>query len=110
MVGLTEDEATSQNIPYEVGISKYRDIARGAIIGDMEGMLKILFHRETKKILGVHAIGENSSEIIHLGQAVMALNGDLNFLLDAVFNYPTLTEGYKIAAYNAFNKLAAAEI
>jgi len=110
MVGLTEDEATSQNIPYEVGISKYRDIARGAIIGDMEGMLKILFHRETKKILGVHAIGENSSEIIHLGQAVMALNGDLNFLLDAVFNYPTLTEGYKIAAYNAFNKLAAAGI
>ncbi len=109
MVGMTEEEATEKNIPYEVGVAKYRDCAKGVIIGDMEGMMKILIHRKDKSLLGVHIIGEGSSELIHIGQTVMGLNGTLNYLLDVVFNFPTLAESYKIAAYNCFNKLTAAE-
>lgn len=108
MVGLTEEEATEKNVPYEIGVARYRDSARGAIIGDMEGMLKILIDRRDKKILGVHIIGENAAELVHIGQTAMSLNGDLNYLLDTVFNYPTLAECYKIAAYNCFNKLQVA--
>ncbi|MCS6894418.1 MAG: FAD-dependent oxidoreductase, partial [Deltaproteobacteria bacterium] len=109
MVGLTEDEATEKSIPYEVGVARYKDCARGAIIGDLEGLMKILFHRKDKSILGVHIIGESSAELIHIGQTVMSLKGNLQYLLDVVFNFPTLAECYKIAAYNCFNKFQAAE-
>ena len=107
MVGLNEEEATNASIPYEVGVARFREIARGLILGDENGMLKILFHRETRQVLGVHIIGESSTELIHIGQAVIALEGGLKYLLDAVFNYPTLAECYKVAAYDGYNKLRA---
>lgn len=106
-VGFNEAELTAQEIPYETGLARYREIARGHIIGDENGMLKILFHRETKQVLGVHIIGENATELVHIGQAVMALKGGLGYLMDAVFNYPTLAECYKVAALDGFNKLRA---
>jgi NAD(P) transhydrogenase len=104
-VGKNEQELTEQEIPYETGIARYREIARGHIIGDEDGMLKILFHRETGDILGVHIIGENATELVHIGQAVIALKGGLTYLKEAVFNYPTLAECYKVAALDGYNKL-----
>lgn len=109
MVGMNEEEATNASIPYEVGVARYREIARGLILGDENGMLKILFHRETRQVLGVHIIGESATELIHIGQSVMALGGGLKYLLDAVFNYPTLAECYKVAAYDGYNKIRASE-
>ena len=106
-VGLNEDELTKQEIPYETGIARYREIARGHILGDENGELKILFHRETRQLLGVHIIGEYATELVHIGQAVMALKGGLDYLKDAVFNYPTLAECYKVAAFDGYNKLRA---
>jgi NAD(P) transhydrogenase len=106
-VGLNEDELTSKEIPYETGCAWYREIARGHLIGDEQGLLKLLFHRETRKLLGVHIIGEASTELVHIGQAVMALDGTLDYLLDAVFNYPTLAECYKVAALDGYNKIRA---
>jgi NAD(P) transhydrogenase len=106
-IGATEEELTSKEIPYETGVARYREIARGHIIGDENGMLKVLFHRETQQVLGVHIIGESSTELIHIGQAVMALGGGLRYLRDAVYNYPTLTEAYKVAALDGYNKLRA---
>lgn len=106
-VGFNEAELTEKGIPYEVGMAWYREIARGLIIGDENGMLKILFHREDQRVLGVHIIGESSTELIHIGQAVIALGGGLNYLMDAVFNYPTLAECYKVAAFDGYNKLRA---
>ncbi|MEZ4753803.1 MAG: Si-specific NAD(P)(+) transhydrogenase [Bdellovibrionota bacterium] len=103
-VGLNEDQLTEQGVPYETGVARYREIARGLILGDENGMLKILFHRETRKILGVHIIGEYATELVHIGQAVMALDGTLTYLRDAVFNYPTLAECYKVAALDGYNK------
>jgi NAD(P) transhydrogenase len=107
MVGQNEHELTAARVPYEVGIARYREIARGHIVGDTTGMLKILFHRETKHLLGVHIIGELATEIVHIGQAVMALGGTIDFFRDTVFNYPTMAECYKVAAFDGFNKLAA---
>jgi NAD(P) transhydrogenase len=107
LVGETEASLTEKQIPYETGISRYKEIARGQLIGDDLGMLKILFHRETKQLLGVHIIGEGATEIVHLGQAVMHLGGGLDYLTSCVFNYPTLTEAYKIAALDGLNKLRA---
>lgn len=104
-VGLNEKELTSRNIPFETGIAKYREIARGLIIGDEHGMLKLLFHPESREILGVHIIGELATELIHIGQSVMALKGGLDYLRDIVFNYPTLAECYKVAALDGYNKL-----
>lgn len=104
-VGMNEEELTRDQIPYETGMARYREIARGHILGDENGMLKVLFHRETNKVLGVHIIGESSTELIHIGQAVIALNGGLKYLRDAVFNYPTLAECYKVAALDGYNKL-----
>lgn len=106
-VGLTEEQLTQQEIPYESGIARYREIARGLIVGDENGLLKVLFHRETLQILGVHIIGESATELIHIGQAVIALNGGLKYLRDAVFNYPTLAECYKVAAFDGYNKMRA---
>ncbi|MCI5065347.1 Si-specific NAD(P)(+) transhydrogenase [bacterium] len=104
-VGKNEDELTSEGVPYETGVARYREIARGHILGDENGMLKLIIHRETEKILGVHIIGEYATELIHIGQAVMGLHGDLKYLRDTVFNYPTLAECYKVAAYDGYNKI-----
>ncbi len=106
MVGQTEQELTEQKVPYEIGVAKYREIARGMILGDPEGMLKLIFHRDTRKLLGVHSLGTGSAtELIHVGQAVLRLGGGLDYFLNTVFNYPTLAECYKVAALNCANKL-----
>jgi len=107
MVGRNEDELTRDSIPYEMGVARYREIARGQLIGDTVGMLKLLFHSETRNLLGVHVIGEGATELIHIGQAVMALGGKLDYFVDTVFNYPTLAECYKVAALAALNKFAS---
>ncbi|MBV8781885.1 MAG: Si-specific NAD(P)(+) transhydrogenase [Phycisphaerae bacterium] len=105
MVGKTEDQLTEAGIPYEAGIAQYKEIARGQIIGDDTGMLKLLIHQENLRILGVHAIGTGATELIHIGQAVMALNGTVEYFVNNVFNFPTLAEAYKVAALNGVNKL-----
>jgi NAD(P) transhydrogenase len=104
--GKTEEQLTDDDVPYEVGLAYYRETARGQIRGDTTGRLKIIFHRETLEILGVHIIGEGASELLHIGQAVMTLKGTVNYFVETVFNYPTLAECYKQAAFNGVNKLA----
>jgi NAD(P) transhydrogenase len=104
-VGKTEEQLTDEDVPYEVGVAYYREIARGQIRGDTTGRLKLIFHRETKELLGVHIIGEGASEILHIGQAVMILKGTVDYFINTVFNYPTLAECYKAAAFNGLNKL-----
>ncbi|HTE47950.1 MAG TPA: Si-specific NAD(P)(+) transhydrogenase [Gemmatimonadaceae bacterium] len=106
MVGSTEQALTKAKVPYEVGIARYREIARGQILGDDSGFFKMLFHRENRQLLGVHIIGTGATELIHIGQAVLALGGGLDYFLSTVFNYPTLAECYKVAALNAANKLS----
>ena len=106
MVGKTEKQLTEDKIPYEFGIARYAELARGQIHGDRIGMLKILFDPDELHILGVHAIGESATELIHIGQAVIALNGTLEYFRDTVFNYPTLAEAYKVAALDGFNKVS----
>ncbi|HET6424333.1 MAG TPA: Si-specific NAD(P)(+) transhydrogenase [Planctomycetaceae bacterium] len=105
MIGKTEQQLTTERVPYEVGVANFREIARGQISGDENGLLKLLFHRETKELLGVHCIGDTATEIIHIGQAVMALGGTIEYFRDTVFNYPTMAEAYKVAAFNGLNKL-----
>lgn len=105
-IGKTEEQLTDEDVPYEVGVAYYREIARGQIRGDTTGRLKIIFHRETKELLGVHVIGEGASELLHIGQAVLILKGTVEYFVDTVFNYPTLAEAYKAAAFNGLNKLA----
>jgi NAD(P) transhydrogenase len=105
-VGKTEEQLTGEDVPYEVGLAYYRETARGQIRGDTTGRLKIIFHRETREILGVHIIGEGSSELVHIGQAVMSLKGTLDYFANTVFNYPTLAECYKAAAFNGLDALA----
>jgi NAD(P) transhydrogenase len=105
MVGKTEAQLTAAGIPYETGIAQYREIARGQIIGDEFGMLKLLIHEETRQILGVHAVGTGATELIHIGQAVIAFGGTVDYFINSVFNYPTLAECYKVAALNGSNKL-----
>jgi NAD(P) transhydrogenase len=106
-VGKTEAELTEASVPYEVGISRYRELARGAILGESHGLLKILVSQEDHKLLGVHVLGTSATEVVHIGQAVMGNGGTLEYLVDAVFNYPTLAEAYKVAALDAQNKLRA---
>ncbi len=106
-VGRTEEELTAEGIPYEIGISRYRELARGQILSDMHGMLKLLVSAEDRRLLGVHALGTGATELIHIGQAVMAFDGTIDYLIETVFNYPTLAEGYKVAALDASNKIAA---
>src|SRR5246127_889377 len=105
-IGKTEEQLTEEDVPYEVGVAYYREIARGQIRGDTTGRLKLIFHRVTHAILGVHVIGEGASELLHIGQAVMALGGKLDYFVDTVFNYPTLAECYKVAALAALNKFS----
>jgi NAD(P) transhydrogenase len=107
MVGRNEDELTRDGVPYEIGVARYREIARGQIIGDTVGMLKLLFHSDTRELLGVHVIGEGATELVHIGQAVMAHGGKLDYFIDTVFNYPTLAECYKVAALAALNKFSS---
>jgi NAD(P) transhydrogenase len=105
MVGRNEEELTQQGIPYEVGKANYREIARGQIIGDSTGLLKLIFHLTTRELLGVHIIGEGASELIHIGQAVLAFGGPVDYFVNTVFNYPTLAECYKTAAFDGVNRL-----
>jgi NAD(P) transhydrogenase len=106
-VGRTEEELTRENVPFEVGVSRYRELARGAILGDSYGMLKILVHAESRELLGVHVFGTNATELVHIGQTVMGCGGTVDYLVDAVFNYPTLAESYKVAGLDAVNKMRA---
>lgn len=103
--GATEEQLTAQKVPYEVGRAEFRETARGQILGDHTGLLKLLFHRESLKLLGVHILGEGATELIHIGQAVIAHGGDVTYFRDHVFNYPTLAEAYKVAAFNGLNRL-----
>ncbi|MBX3357161.1 MAG: Si-specific NAD(P)(+) transhydrogenase [Phycisphaeraceae bacterium] len=105
MVGWTEDQLTKEGIPYEAGVAQYQETARGHLLGDDIGMLKLLIHQESHAILGVHIIGTQATELVHIGQAVMAFNGTVEHIVNTVFNYPTLAECYKIAALNGLNKL-----
>jgi NAD(P) transhydrogenase len=104
-VGRSEDELTKTRVPFEVGISRYRELARGQIIGDSYGMLKLLVSPEDRSLLGVHVFGTGATELVHIGQAVMGCGGTVDYLVDAVFNYPTLAESYKVAALDAMNKM-----
>ena len=107
MVGRTEEDMTEDVVPYEVGKAQYREIARGQIIGGDAGLLKLLFDIRDRKLLGVHIIGEGATELVHIGQAVLALGGTVDYFVDTVFNYPTLAECYKTAALDGINRLGA---
>jgi NAD(P) transhydrogenase len=107
MVGKTEEQLTLEGVPYEVGRAQYREIARGQILGDRTGLLKLIFHRETRLLLGVHIIGAEAAELVHIGQAVLALGGKVDYFVDTVFNYPTLAECYKTAAFDGINRLGS---
>ncbi|AYJ49546.1 Si-specific NAD(P)(+) transhydrogenase [Rhodococcus sp. P1Y] len=106
-VGATEVELTKNSVPYEVGVSRYRELARGQIAGDSYGMLKLLVSTEDRSLLGVHIFGSGATDLIHIGQAVMGCGGTVDYLVDAVFNYPTLSEAYKVAALDVTNKIRA---
>ena len=104
-VGSSEEELKAKGVSFVVGRARYKELARGQIVGDEWGLLKMLVDKETHKLLGVHIIGDNAADLIHIGQAVMQLGGNLEYFIRAVFNYPTLAEAYKTAAMNAYNQL-----
>ena len=107
-LGKTERELTEAKVPYEVGHAHFKSIARAQITGQTTGMLKLLFHRETMEVLGIHCFGANASEIIHIGQAIMAQpkpNNTLMYFINTTFNYPTMAEAYRVAALNGYNRL-----
>jgi NAD(P) transhydrogenase len=108
MVGATEQALTQQGVPYEVGLARYREIARGQLIADTHGMLKLIFHQQSRRLLGVHAIGTGATELIHIGQAVMASGMSIDYFVESVFNYPTLAECYKVAALDGINRVRPA--
>jgi NAD(P) transhydrogenase len=105
MVGQTEEQLTHENINYEVGLARYAELAKGQMLGDDQGLLKLVFDPDSLKLLGVHAIGDRAAEIIHIGQVVLTLGASIEYFRDAVFNYPTLAEAYKVAALDGLNKL-----
>ena len=113
-VGAHEAELTAKGVPFETGVARYKEIARGQILGDDHGLLKLIFHIDTKQILGVWCMGTGATELVHIGQAVMSLGATLDYFVNTVFNYPTLAECYKVAALDGFNKLrdlgAASEV
>ncbi|WP_295820878.1 Si-specific NAD(P)(+) transhydrogenase [uncultured Deinococcus sp.] len=109
-VGKSEEELTQAGVPYEIGKAQYREIARGQIIGDEQGTLKLIFHLETRALLGVHIIGSGASELIHIGQAVMSFGGTVDYFVNTVFNYPTLAECYKTAAFDGINRLGSVPV
>ena len=107
-VGKTEKELTEEKVPYEVGQAFFKDLARAQITGEAVGMLKLLFHRESKKILGIHCFGDQAAEIVHIGQAIMRQEGDANtldYFINTTFNYPTMAEAYRVAALNGLNRI-----
>jgi NAD(P) transhydrogenase len=104
-VGATEQTLTRDKVPYEVGLASYKEIARGQITGNTTGRLKLLFHRETLKVLGVHILGDEATDLIHIGQAVMTFGGTIEYFIDSVLNYPTFSECYRVAALNGYNRL-----
>jgi NAD(P) transhydrogenase len=104
MVGATEQNLTTQGVPYECGVARYREIARGQLIADPHGMLKLIFHQESRRLLGVHAIGTGATELVHIGQAVMTAGMPIDYFVETVFNYPTLAECYKVAALDGMNR------
>jgi NAD(P) transhydrogenase len=106
-VGATEEDLTNKSVPYEIGKAAYREVPRGQIIGDTSGILKLLFHRETRELLGVHIVGDGAVELVHIGQAVLSLKGTIDYFVNTVFNYPTLAECYKNAALDGINRLSA---
>ena len=106
-VGTTEEELTEAGVPYEVGISRYRELARGQILGDSHGMLKLLVSLDERTLLGVHVLGTGATELVHIGQVAMGSNATVDQLVGTVFNYPTLAEAYKVAALDAQNRLQA---
>jgi len=108
MIGATEQALTTAGTPYEVGIARYRETARGLLIADPHGLLKLLFHPQTRRLLGVHAIGTGATELIHIGQAVMTAGLPLDYFVDSIFNYPTLAECYKVAALDGLNRVRPA--
>jgi NAD(P) transhydrogenase len=108
--GRTEEELTSAAVPYEVGMSRYRELARGAIVGDSYGMLKLLVSTDDRTLLGVHVFGTGATDLVHIGQALMGCGGTVDYLVDTVLNYPTLSEAYKVAALDATNKIRALEV
>ncbi|TAM81149.1 MAG: Si-specific NAD(P)(+) transhydrogenase [Acidobacteria bacterium] len=105
MVGRTEETLTEQGVPYEVGKAQYKETARGQIVGDVTGLLKLVFHLETRELLGVHIIGDDASDLVHIGQAVLSFGGNIDYFVNTVFNYPTLAECYKNAAFDGINRL-----
>jgi NAD(P) transhydrogenase len=105
--GATEQKLSADKVPYEIGIARYSEIARGKIDQSSDGYLKLIFHRETKELLGVHVLGASATELVHIGQAVIRLKGGLDFFLSNVFNYPTYAECYRVAALNAYNNMRA---
>jgi NAD(P) transhydrogenase len=105
MVGHTEEQLTREKIPYEVGLARYAELAKGQMLGDEQGLLKLIFDPDSLKLLGVHIIGDQAAELVHIGQAVLTLGGTIEYLRDTVFNYPTLAEAYKVAALDGLNKL-----
>jgi NAD(P) transhydrogenase len=106
MVGRTERELTAAKVPYEIGVSKFEELAKGQMLGVDAGMLKLLWAPDTRKVLGVHIFGERATEIIHIGQAILTLGGTIDYCRDAVFNYPTMAEAYKVAGLDAVNRVA----
>ncbi len=106
-VGRTEEELTAAAVPYEIGISRHRELARGQILGDSQGMLKLLVSPEDGRLLGVHVFGSGASELVHIGQMLMITGGTVTHLVEAVFNYPTLAESYRVAALDALNRVHA---
>ncbi|WP_432014376.1 Si-specific NAD(P)(+) transhydrogenase [Streptomyces cucumeris] len=108
-IGRTEDQLTEARVPFEAGVSRYRELARGQIVGDSSGMLKLLVSPEDRRLLGVHCFGTGATELIHIGQAVMGCGGTVDYLVDAVFNYPTFAESYKVAALDATNRIREIE-
>ncbi len=105
MVGKTEQELTKAKVPYEIGLSRFEELAKGQMLGVDAGLLKLLFDPKTKKLLGVHIFGERATEIVHIGQAVLAFGGTIDYFRDAVFNYPTMAEAYKVAGLDGLNRL-----
>jgi len=105
MVGKTEQQLTAEKVPFEVGLARYGQLAKGQMLGGADGLLKLLFCPRTLRLLGVHAIGEGATEIIHIGQVALESGGSLAYFRDTVFNYPTLAEAYSVAAYDGFQRI-----
>jgi NAD(P) transhydrogenase len=105
MVGKTEQELTHAKVPYEIGLARFEETAKGQMLGVEAGLLKLLFDPKTRKLLGVHIFGESATEIVHIGQAVLAFGGTIDYFRDSVFNYPTMAEAYKVAGLDGLNRL-----